>query len=219
MPDATLQRRIIQTLNDVVSCFDPIPTLQGFARPLQSIGFKAVFSELSEDQGHLAEGYPWGLSSQRLIAMNWGGIGSNHLSYSAFRMPDRTSIYVRHQLDYFDAERDCLIASAKIPTPSVADKTFLTNLIKTNGAVFGERIFGSPPVEFEIQIERKILPELLRAAFEDAFSNNNDEVWNELVELVSQRLDGDIDWSEEICTAKGKLRLLRSYVQETVTSP
>lgn len=214
-----LRPKIDKALRLAFSCCDPVPRLKGFSRPLGIVGTKALFSQFNDewDAGtydYVIDGMPWGYPSRSLLSMNWCGMGGTTLSYHVIRVDEQTSIYFRSQDD--EDEHHHLVACARLPNASKADSTFLGALLKSNGRVFRTPIFGSPPCELVVAIDRKCLPSLVYPAFKDAFRTNNDEIWNELVEILAREIDEERDWSKALTTRAGKLRLLRLYTNKVV---
>jgi len=193
---AELAPRVDRALRTAVSCCDRIPELHGFYRPLAPVGVRELFSDFPDFKGEEAEvlaydyldGYPWDYPSRSLLSMNWGGMCGGSLYYGVIRLADRTSIYFRS-----DDDGRFLTASTKPSNTSTADRIFLEALLRSNGTVFGDRMFGGVPREFCTIANKRILPELLYSAFEDADRDNNDEIWTDLAELAAQHSDRDAD--------------------------
>lgn len=217
MQDAALQRRIDQALRIALSCCDPISELKGFSRPMEPFGLNALFSDFNSENYHdyLTSGYPWKYPDRPLISMSWGGVCGGSLAYSAIRLNNLTSIYFRHE--DADGEVHSLIGSTTLSNACTADRTFIKALLRSNGTIFGGRVFGGLPVELSVETNKRSLPKLLYLAFEHAYTDNNDQIWIELGEALANNLHQNINWSKAISTPGGKMRLLRHYVDKVIT--
>ena len=209
---AELALRVDRALRTAVSCCDQIPELHGFDRPLAPVGLLELLSDFNDKNNveiydYLTNGYPWDYQDRFLLSMNWGGMCGGTLYYDVIRLADRTSVYFRS-----DDDGRFLIASTKPSNTSTADRIFLEALLRSNGTVFRDRMFGGVPTEFCTIANKRKLPELLYSAFEDACMDNNDEIWTDLAELVAQHSDRDADWGRLKSDREGRHHLLRKYV-------